>query len=163
MVISEGHRGRPARVRGLDAQGIFAGFPRGDPRRRLVLSRSRARTGCSPPTVQVIDTPTNQVLTTSYLGRARHEGFFCPDDRYVWVAVRGLDYAAVLDWRNCKVSRPRATRRRCAAELPWLRPVELADLFAAARQPLHPRRERSADSCTERLICTSDCANSNSV
>jgi YVTN family beta-propeller protein len=53
--------------------------------------------------VQVIDTATNKVLSTCYLRRAPHEGFFAPDDRYIWVAVRGQNYVAVVDWRSCKV------------------------------------------------------------
>src|SRR5258707_6008908 len=45
--------------------------------------------------VHVVDTATNKVVSTVYLGRAPHEGFFSPDGRYLWVAVRGLNYVAV--------------------------------------------------------------------
>jgi YVTN family beta-propeller protein len=47
--------------------------------------------------VQVIDTATSKVVRTIYVGRAPHEGFFSPDGRYLWVAVRG---------RRPTVSRP---------------------------------------------------------
>jgi YVTN family beta-propeller protein len=53
--------------------------------------------------VQVIDTATNKVVRTIYVGRAPHEGFFSPDGRYIWVAIRGLNYVAVIDWRTGKV------------------------------------------------------------
>src|SRR5258708_4400712 len=53
--------------------------------------------------VHVVDTATNKVVSTVYLGRAPHEGFFSPDGRYLWVAVRGLNYVAVIDWRSGKV------------------------------------------------------------
>jgi YVTN family beta-propeller protein len=51
----------------------------------------------------IIDTASNKVVSTIYLGRAPHEGFFSPDGRDLWVAVRGEDYIAVVDWRNNRV------------------------------------------------------------
>jgi YVTN family beta-propeller protein len=53
--------------------------------------------------VHVIDTATNKVVKTIYLGRAPHEGFFSPDGRDIWVAVRGLNYVAAIDWRSGQV------------------------------------------------------------
>jgi YVTN family beta-propeller protein len=53
--------------------------------------------------VHVIDTASNAVLHTIYLGRATHEGFFSPDGNYLWVAERGQDTIAVVDWRNNRV------------------------------------------------------------
>ncbi len=53
--------------------------------------------------VQVIDTATNKVVRTIYVGRAPHEGFFSPDGRYIWVAVRGQGYVAVIDWKTGQV------------------------------------------------------------
>jgi YVTN family beta-propeller protein len=53
--------------------------------------------------VHVIDTATNMILRTTYLGRAPHEGFFSPDGWYLWVAERGLDTIAIIDWRNNRV------------------------------------------------------------
>jgi YVTN family beta-propeller protein len=53
--------------------------------------------------VHVIDTATNKVIRTIYVGRAPHEGFFSPDGRTIWVAVRGQDYVAVIDWKTGQV------------------------------------------------------------
>lgn len=44
-----------------------------------------------------IDTATNKVKHTSYIGRSPHEAFFTPDGRELWVTVRGEDYISVLD------------------------------------------------------------------
>jgi YVTN family beta-propeller protein len=50
--------------------------------------------------VSFIDTATNAVKHTTYVGRSPHEAFFTPDGREVWVTVRGEDYVAVLDARS---------------------------------------------------------------
>lgn len=47
--------------------------------------------------VQLIDTATNQVRSTTYVGRAPHEAFVSPDGRELWVAVRGERQVAVID------------------------------------------------------------------
>ena len=47
--------------------------------------------------VTFIDTGTNRVKHTTYVGRSPHEAFFTQDGREVWVSVRGEDYIAVLD------------------------------------------------------------------
>ncbi|RYI34020.1 MAG: YncE family protein [Acetobacteraceae bacterium] len=47
--------------------------------------------------VTFIDTKTNAVKHTTYVGRAPHEAFFTPDGSEVWVTVRGEDYVSVLD------------------------------------------------------------------
>jgi YVTN family beta-propeller protein len=47
--------------------------------------------------VTFIDTRTNTVKATTYLGRSPHEAFFSPDGKEVWVTVRGENYLAVLD------------------------------------------------------------------
>ena len=47
--------------------------------------------------VTFIDTATNAVKHTSYVGRSPHEAFFTPDGKEVWVTVRGEDHVAVLD------------------------------------------------------------------
>jgi YVTN family beta-propeller protein len=47
--------------------------------------------------VSFIDTATNIVRHTTYIGRSPHEAFFTPDGRSVWVTVRGEDYVAVID------------------------------------------------------------------
>jgi YVTN family beta-propeller protein len=50
--------------------------------------------------VTFIDTATNAILHTTYVGRSPHEAFFTPDGREVWVTVRGEDYVAVLDGKT---------------------------------------------------------------
>jgi YVTN family beta-propeller protein len=47
--------------------------------------------------VTFIDTGTNAVKHTTYVGRSPHEAFFTPDGKEVWVTVRGEDYVSVLD------------------------------------------------------------------
>lgn len=47
--------------------------------------------------VTFIDTATNGVKHTTYVGRSPHEAFFTPDGKEVWVTVRGEDYISILD------------------------------------------------------------------
>src|SRR6266851_2373676 len=47
--------------------------------------------------VTFVDTASNRVKHTTYVGRSPHEAFFTQDGSEVWVAVRGEDYIAVLD------------------------------------------------------------------
>src|SRR5215468_12787202 len=42
--------------------------------------------------VTLIDTATNKVEKTIYVGRSPHEAFFTPDGRELWVTIRGEDY-----------------------------------------------------------------------
>ena len=44
-----------------------------------------------------IDTATNTVKHTTYIGRSPHEAFFTPDGSEVWATVRGEDYVLVVD------------------------------------------------------------------
>ena len=50
--------------------------------------------------VTFIDTATNAVRHTTYVGRSPHEAFFTPDGNEVWVTVRGENYVAVLDGKT---------------------------------------------------------------
>src|SRR6202166_1774184 len=50
--------------------------------------------------VNFIDTATNAVKHTTYVGRSPHEAFFTIDGNEVWGAVRGEDYVAVLDGKT---------------------------------------------------------------
>ncbi|WP_088345720.1 MULTISPECIES: YncE family protein [Rhodomicrobium] len=50
--------------------------------------------------VTFIDTATNAVKHTTYVGRSPHEAFFTPDGKEVWVTVRGEDYVSVLDSKS---------------------------------------------------------------
>jgi YVTN family beta-propeller protein len=45
---------------------------------------------------QLIRTQDNKLASTTYLGRAPHEGFVSPDGKTLWVAIRGQRYVAVL-------------------------------------------------------------------
>src|SRR6202048_4327002 len=47
--------------------------------------------------VTFVDTATNAVKHTTYVGRSPHEAFFTPDGKEVWVTVRGENYVDVLD------------------------------------------------------------------
>jgi YVTN family beta-propeller protein len=47
--------------------------------------------------VTFIDTATNLVRHTTYVGRSPHEAFFTPNGKEVWVTVRGENYISVLD------------------------------------------------------------------
>ena len=50
--------------------------------------------------VTFIDTATNTVKHTTYVGRAPHEAFWTPDGKEVWVTVRGENYVDVLDGKT---------------------------------------------------------------
>src|SRR4029077_16986757 len=47
--------------------------------------------------VTFVDTATNAVKHTTYVGRSPHEAFFTMDGKEVWVTVRGENYVSVLD------------------------------------------------------------------
>jgi YVTN family beta-propeller protein len=47
--------------------------------------------------VTLIDTATNKVKGTVYVGRSPHEAFFTPNGRELWVTVRGENYVSVID------------------------------------------------------------------
>ena len=61
---------------------------------------------------QVIDTATNEVLQTTYVGRSPHEAFISPDSKEMWVAVRGQNYVAVVDLDTGEVADQIKTARR---------------------------------------------------
>lgn len=47
--------------------------------------------------VTIVETATNRVKGTVYVGRNPHEGFFRPDGKELWVSVRGENYVSVID------------------------------------------------------------------
>jgi YVTN family beta-propeller protein len=47
--------------------------------------------------VTFLDTETNDIKHTTYVGRSPHEPFFTPDGSELWVTVRGEDYVSVID------------------------------------------------------------------
>lgn len=50
----------------------------------------------------LIDTATNKVKGTVYVGRSPHEAFFTVDGHELWVTVRGEDYISVIDPNQMK-------------------------------------------------------------
>jgi YVTN family beta-propeller protein len=50
--------------------------------------------------VTFIDTETNAVKHTTYVGRSPHEVFFTPDGKEAWVTVRGENYVSVIDTKT---------------------------------------------------------------
>src|SRR5262245_18479373 len=59
--------------------------------------RSIAVVSIGSNSVTFIDTATNAVKHTTYVGRSPHEAFFTPDGKEVWAPIRGENYALVLD------------------------------------------------------------------
>lgn len=47
--------------------------------------------------VTFIDTATNAIKHTTYVGRSPHEAFYTPDGKEIWVTIRGENYVSILD------------------------------------------------------------------
>jgi YVTN family beta-propeller protein len=60
-------------------------------------SKTLAVVSVGSNSVTLIDTATNRVKGTIYVGRSPHEAFFTPDGRQLWVTVRGENYVSVID------------------------------------------------------------------
>src|SRR5208282_872364 len=60
-------------------------------------SKTLAVVSVASNSVTLIDTATNKVKGTIYVGRSPHEAFFTPDGRELWITVRGEDYVSVID------------------------------------------------------------------
>src|SRR5271169_5160292 len=60
-------------------------------------SKTLAVVSVASNSVTLIDTATNKIRGTIYVGRSPHEAFFTPDGRELWVTVRGENYVAVID------------------------------------------------------------------
>lgn len=52
--------------------------------------------------VSFIDTATNRVKHTTYIGRSPHEAFYTRDGKEVWVTVRGESHVSVIDANTFK-------------------------------------------------------------
>src|ERR1700759_4881253 len=63
-------------------------------------NRTLAVVAIGSNSVAFIDTATNEIKHTTYVGRSPHEAFFTPDGSEVWVTVRGEDYVLVLDGKT---------------------------------------------------------------
>jgi YVTN family beta-propeller protein len=68
-------------------------------------SKTLAVVSVGSNSVTLIDTATNKVKRTVYVGRSPHEAFFTPDGRELWVTVRGEDYVSVVDPVQMKETR----------------------------------------------------------
>jgi YVTN family beta-propeller protein len=60
-------------------------------------SRTLAVVSIASNAVTLIETATNKVKGTVYVGRSPHEAFFNADGRELWVTVRGESYVSVID------------------------------------------------------------------
>ncbi|HEX8882431.1 MAG TPA: YncE family protein [Candidatus Acidoferrum sp.] len=65
-------------------------------------SKTLAVVSIGSNSVTLIDTTTNEVKGTVYVGRSPHEAFFTPDGRELWVTVRGENYVSVIDSAQLK-------------------------------------------------------------
>ena len=65
-------------------------------------SKTLAVVSVASNSVTLIDTATNRVKGTVYVGRSPHEAFFTPNGRELWVTVRGEDYVSVIDPNQMK-------------------------------------------------------------
>jgi YVTN family beta-propeller protein len=52
--------------------------------------------------VTLISTEDNHILKTIYIGRSPHEPTFTPDNKQIWVSVRGEAYVSVIDVGSMK-------------------------------------------------------------
>jgi len=68
-------------------------------------SRTLAVVSVGSNSVTLIDTATNKVRGTIYVGRSPHEAFFTPNGRELWVTVRGENYVSVIDPIRMKETR----------------------------------------------------------
>ena len=65
-------------------------------------SKTLAVVSIGSNSVTLIDTATNKVKGTIYVGRSPHEAFFTPNGRELWVTVRGENYVSVIDSAQMK-------------------------------------------------------------
>src|SRR5499425_1184661 len=65
-------------------------------------SRTLAVVSIASNAVTLIDTATNKVKGTVYVGRSPHEAFFTSDGQELWVTVRGENYISVIDPNQMK-------------------------------------------------------------
>jgi len=68
-------------------------------------SKTLAVVSVASNSVTLIDTVTNKVKGTVYVGRSPHEAFFTPDGSELWVTVRGENYVSVIDPVQMKETR----------------------------------------------------------
>src|SRR5262250_498597 len=65
-------------------------------------SRTLAVVSIASNAVTLIDTASNRMKGTVYVGRSPHEAFFTADGQELWVTVRGENYISVIDPNQMK-------------------------------------------------------------
>ncbi len=60
-------------------------------------SKTLAVVSVGSNSVTLIETASNKIKGTIYVGRSPHEAFFTPDGKELWVSVRGEDYISIVD------------------------------------------------------------------
>ncbi|HEX4487986.1 MAG TPA: hypothetical protein VH088_17040 [Terriglobales bacterium] len=60
-------------------------------------SKTLAVVSVGSNSVTLIDTATNKIKSTIYVGRSPHEAFFTPNGNELWITVRGENYISVID------------------------------------------------------------------
>src|SRR5262245_25762664 len=68
-------------------------------------SKTLAVVSVGSNSVTLIDTATNKMKGTVYVGRSPHEAFFTPNGSELWVTVRGENYVSVIDPVQIKETR----------------------------------------------------------
>src|SRR5690242_17356183 len=68
-------------------------------------SKTLAVVSVASNSVTLIETATNKVKGTIYVGRSPHEAFFTKDGAELWVTVRGENYVSVIDPIQMKETR----------------------------------------------------------
>ncbi len=68
-------------------------------------SKTLAVVSVGSNSITLLDTATNKVKGTVYVGRSPHEAFFSPDGKELWVTVRGENYVSVIDPVTMKETR----------------------------------------------------------
>jgi YVTN family beta-propeller protein len=68
-------------------------------------SKTLAVVSVGSNSVTLINTATNKVKGTIYVGRSPHEPFFTPNGSELWITVRGENYVSVIDPARMKETR----------------------------------------------------------
>ena len=68
-------------------------------------SKTLAVVSVGSNSVTLINTATNKVKGTIYVGRSPHEPFFTPNGTELWITVRGENYVSVIDPARMKETR----------------------------------------------------------
>lgn len=98
--------------------------------------------------VTFIDTATNAVKHTAYVGRSPHEAFYTPDGKEVWVTIRGEDFVSVLDAASY-----RELRRITVGDGPGMTMFGPDGKYAFICSSFHPEL-KVVDVATSKIVAT---------